>query len=165
MISLLKAGETGIQNILMINKKIILVIFVFISNSLFCQNKEYKISIDTTGRFSHWSISIDGGEIVPFSTFGNYYKNSISAGFQLTYLTTHRFGFFFNPQYNFLNARDVNYSGTSGYVELVAGAKMYFGKFPEIFFAEAGLWRLYLYIFNRQFYKRTFAGYLRLFRI
>jgi hypothetical protein len=120
-------------------KKLYLSVLILLTifNSLRAQQQAPHVSSDTIRHFPFWSLSVNAGMIVPFSTFGNLYNNSISAGLELSYHPTHRIAFQISSQYNFLSVKDINFNGTAGYLELGIGPRIYFGKRPEVFFVEA----------------------------
>ena len=119
-------------------KKINLILTLLLLAS-YTSNAQNKIKPENFKLHSRWSIAAIAGGIVPFGKFGNLYGNSFSAGAEIAYLAIGHFQVFFNPQYNFLSVKDNSYAGVAGYLELVAGGRMNFGKIPEIFFVEYGL--------------------------
>jgi hypothetical protein len=116
-------------------KKYFFLILLFFCGSLIAQPKQDSV---TKRPNTFWSLSINGGGIVPLGTFGNLYNNSASFGIEFAYHPFRKISFFFNPQYDFLSSKDVNYSGTAGYIEFGVGARLYLGKTSELFFIEAG---------------------------
>jgi hypothetical protein len=128
---------------------------ILISGTLFAQQKQNK---EFVFHFPMWTVGIDGGEIVPFGTFGNLYNSSISAGLEISYHPSHRFAFFFNPQYNFLSVKDENFGGIAGYTELSIGSRAYFGKKPEIFFIEAGAGDYIYYLSSNDFVDNSLSN-------
>jgi len=123
-------------------KKLILIIVIFQSQIFFAGEKDLYVPAI---KFPFWTVSAEGGLIAPLGNFGNLYNNSPSAGFELEYHPFHRLALFFNPQYDFLSAKDNSYNGTAGYVELGAGAKLFMGKASETFFVEAGIGDYFYY--------------------
>ncbi len=116
-------------------RKYIFLFLIIFCSSLIAQQKQDSVA---KRPYSFWSLSINGGGIVPLGSFGNLYSNSASAGIEIAYHPFSHVAFFFNPQYDFLSSKDVNYSGTAGYIELGIGARLYLGKASELFFIEAG---------------------------
>ena len=115
---------------------IFIILLIFICNSLFAQN---TMRSDTLRKLPFWSISMLGGLVLPFGDFSNNYNTSIDAGMDISYHPIRHWAFFFNSHYTFLLAKDVNYTGNAGYLELGVGARVYLGKAHEIFFVEAGV--------------------------
>lgn len=128
---------------------------ILLSGFLFAQQKENK---EIIFHFPMWSLGVNGGEIVPFGSFGNLYNSSISAGLELSYSPSHRFAFFFNPQYDFLSVKDPNFSGTSGYTELSIGTRIYLGKKPEIFFIEADIGDYIYYLSSNNYLNNSLSN-------
>jgi hypothetical protein len=118
-------------------RKLLLISFLLILsiNHCYSQRKVYKVVVH---RVSYWSISVDGGITLPVGDFSNAYKTSGNAGLELAYHPGPNFAFFFNTQYNFLSPKDTIYNGSSGYLELGVGGRLYLGKGPAKFFVEAG---------------------------
>lgn len=116
-------------------KKLIFILIIIQSGFVFSFESD---SLIPKSKISPWSLSINGGGIVPLGTFGNLYTNSPSAGIEIAFSPFRHIAFFFNPQYDFLSSKDVNYNGTAGYIELGIGARLYLGKSSELFFIEAG---------------------------
>jgi hypothetical protein len=54
--------------------------------------------------------------------------------------------------------KDPNFSGTSGYIELSFGTRMYPGKKPEIFFIEAGIGDYIYYLSSNNFINNSVSN-------